>query len=210
MNTETMTLRRLTAGLIFPPAGLQPAGVNHLYATITERYPYQSLQHLVDGARMFNQENDCFIQQTRIQINETVMHFQATKEKCMDLFEVTTRQLGITQFLTFGLKLTAFVPMNEAPRAAQFIENNMLAGLTDKLGALGEGRQGVGIRIVVHKDGIHEIKIEPFFNDLSQLYVELDVQYPNPFGDLMVVDGRFDAAYNYLFGEVQQFISSFE
>lgn len=209
MNPELLTLQRLTAGLIFPPRGLQPVDVNRIYASITERYPYQSLQHLPDGARMANPENDCFIQQTRVQINESVMHFQSAKEKCMDLLDTIQRHLQIPQFMTFGVKLTAFLPMNEAPLAAQFIENKMLPDLSSKLGLLGSGRQGVGLRVLLHHDAVYELKIEPFFGDLSQLYVELDVQHPNPFSDLCAVETWMDGAYNYLFGEVTSFLASF-
>ena len=209
MNPELLTLRRLTVGLLYPPRALQPVENNRIYAAITERFPYQSLQHLPDGARMANPEGDCFIQHGRIQINESVMHFQATKEKCMELFEIVQDHLKIPQFMTFGIKLTAFLPMNEAPRAAQFVEEKMLTSLSDKLSLLGEGRQGIGIRIVLHREGIHELKVEPFFNDLSQVYVELDVQHPTPFNDILSVERKMDAAYDYLFGQIRDFLMAF-
>lgn len=209
MNPELLTLRRMTVGLLFPPRGMSPVDVNRIYANITERYPYQTLQHLPDGARMANPNGDCFIQQNRIQINEAVMHFQAVKEKCLDLFDIIQSHLKIPQFMTFGVKLTAFMSMDEAPRAAQFVEDKMLAGISDKLSILGDGRQGVGMRVVLHHEGIHELKIEPFFGDLSQLYVELDVQHPTPFNDLLSVEKKMDAAYKYMFGEVKDFVFSF-
>jgi hypothetical protein len=210
MNPELLTLRRLTVGVIYQPIGLHPVQVNRLYALITERYPYQSLQHLPDGARMANPDGDCFIQQNRIQINESVIHFQAVKEKCLDIFELIQSNLQIPQFMTFGVKLTGFLPMNEAPQATQFIEDKMLSSLSGSLPILGEGRQGTGIRIVLHREGVHELKIEPFFGDLSQVYVELDVQHPVPFTDLLSIEPRMDAAYNYLFGPVKDFLVSFE
>lgn len=209
MNPELLTLRRLTAGLVFQPIPFQPVHVNRIYADISERYPYQSLQHLPDGARMANPDGDFFIQQTRMQLNESVSYFQSTKEKSMDLFRMAQSQLMIPQFLTFGVKLTAFMPLDESPRAAQFIEDRMLSSLAPKLDILGAGRQGTGLRMVLHKDGIYELKIEPFFGDLSQLYVELDVQHPNPFSDLSSVEDWMDTSYNYLFGEVKDFIAQF-
>lgn len=159
---------------------------------------------------MANPDGEFIVQQTRIQFNEPVMHFQSSKEKCMDLFRVTQNQLQIPQFVTFGVKLTAFVPMNEAPRAAQFIEEKMLTGVKDKLSILGDGRQGVGLRVVLHRDGIYELKIEPFFGDLSQLFIELDIQHPSAFADLSEVESKIDSAYGYLFGEVRDFLMSAE
>jgi hypothetical protein len=210
LNPEALTCKRLTAGVVFPPYPLQPVDVNRLYAIITERYPYQSLQHLPDGARMSNPDGDCFIQTTRIQVNENVMHFQSAKEKTMDLMEIIQDGLSIPQFMTFGVKLTSFLPLNSAPAASEFIESKMVPEVARNASILGEGRQGTGIRMVVHRDGgIHELKVEPFFNDLSQLYVELDVQYPAPFNDITLVEQRIGDAYDYLFGPVKEFIASF-
>lgn len=210
MNPDALTLRRLTAGIVFPPFNLDQVMVNRLYAEITERYPYQSLQHLPDGARMANPESDCFIQTSRIQINESVVHFQSALEKTMDLFEIIQNRLNIPQFMTFGVKLTAFLPMNEAPAATLFIENKMLPEVAKNAGILGDGRQGTGIRMILHREGIHELKIEPFFGDLSQMYVELDVQHPTPFNDIKSAEDKIRDAYDYLFGPVKEFIASFK
>jgi hypothetical protein len=209
MNPELLTLQRLTAGLLFQPTNLHPVQVNRIYAEITERYPFQSLQHLPDGARMANPEGDCFIQQTRVQVNEAVVHFQASKEKCVDLFSTIDGHIQVPQYMTFGVKLTAFLQMDEAPKAAQFIEKNMLPQLTEKLGTLGEGRQGVGIRIVLHRDADYDLKIEPFFTDLSQLYVELDVQHRNPFNGVAAIEGWMDSAYSFMFTEVKDLLAAF-
>lgn len=209
MNPELLTCRRMTAGVVFPPIGLQPVVVNRIYAAISERYPYQSLTHLPDGARMANPENDCFIQQTRIQVNEEVMHFPAVKEKTLDLFRTIQDQLAIPQFMTFGIKLVAFANLGNPGAAVEFVEQGILANLGGKFAILGEGRQGTGLRTVLHRDGVYELKVEPFFNDTSQLYVELDVQHPTPFSDLEGLEVKFDAAYNYLFGEVKTFLGQF-
>lgn len=208
MNVELLTCRRMTAGIVYPPYQLQPPQVNHLYAEITERYPFQSLQHLPDGARMANPNGDFYIQATRMQINDAVDYFQSSKEKAIDLFRITQNRLKIPQFVTFGVKLTAFLPLEKGPNAAQLIEQSALGSIKDNLELLGPGRQGVGLRMVLHQDGVHELKIEPFFGDLNQLYVELDVQHPAPFNDISVVEPKMDAAYDYLFREVKGFLET--
>lgn len=208
MNAELLTCRRLTVGLVYPPYQLQPPHVNRIYADITERYPYQSLQHLPDGARMANPTGDFFIQTTRMQANEAVDHFVASKEKAVDLFRLSQAKLSIPQFATMGIKLTAFLPIQNGPNAAQLLENSAFGTIKDNLELLGPGRQGAGMRVVLHQDGVHELKIEPFFGDLTQLYVELDVQHPSAFNDLNVVEPRMDAAYDYLFREVKGFLET--
>jgi len=208
MRTDLLTCRRLTAGLVYQPLQLQPPQVNRIYADITERYPYQSLQHLPDGARMANPNGDFFIQTARMQVNDNVDHFQSSKEKAVDLFTIAQEKLKVPQFMTFGVKLTAFLPMPDGMDSVKFIEDGALGAVKDQMQILGPGRKGVGLRFVLHQDGVHELKIEPFFSDPSQLYVELDVQHPAPFEDLSAVEPRMDAAYDYLFREVQGFLET--
>ena len=207
MKTELLTCRRITAGLVYAPYQLNQQQVNRIYADITERYPFQTLQHLPDGARMANPNGDFFIQTTRMQVNEGVDYFQSSKEKSLDLFRMAQDRLHIQQFMTFGIKLTAFLPI-EGRTSAEILEDSAFKSIKDNMEILGPGRKGVGLRFVLHQDGVHELKIEPFFNDLSQLYVELDVQHPSPFNDLSVVEPRMDAAYDYLFREVQGFLET--
>jgi hypothetical protein len=208
MNPELIICRRLTAGLIFPPISLQNVNLNRLYAEITERFPYQNLQHLPDGVRMANPDSDCFVQQTRIQVNENVMHFQASKEKAMEIFSIAREWLRIQQFVTFGVKITAFLPMDPPENSVDFIEQRMLKVAEPQWELLGSGRKGAGLRIVLHQEGIHELKIEPFFNDPSQLFMELDVQHPEPFNDLAGIEKKIDAAYDFVFGPLKNFLVS--
>jgi hypothetical protein len=208
MKTENLTCRRITTGVVYPPYQLHQQQVNRIYADITERYPFQTLQHLPDGARMANPTGDFFIQATRMQVNDNVDYFQSSKERAIDLFRIAQDKLRIPQFVTFGIKLTAFLPLEGQADAGQLIESTAFGSIKDNLELLGPGRKGVGLRVVLHQDGVHELKIEPFFNDLRQLYVELDVQHPAPFSDLNSIESRMDAAYDYLFREVSGFLET--
>ena len=112
------------------------------------------------------------------------------------------------QFTVFGIKLTALLPLQEQKNAAALLEHAALDKIENNLELLGPGRQGVGLRIVLHQDGIRELKIEPFFKDLSQLYIELDVQHPTAFNDVSTVEPWMDSAYDYLFREVKGFLET--
>ncbi len=208
MKTELLSCRRLTAGVVYQPYQLQQQQVNRIYADVTERHPFQTLQHLPDGARMANPNGDFFIQTTRMQVNDNVDYFQSSKEKTVDLFRVAQERLSIPQFMTFGIKLTAFLPMDKGVSSAELVENSALKAIKDNIDLLGPGRKGAGLRFVLHQDGVHELKIEPFFGDLTQLYVELDIQHVNPFNSLDFIESKMDAAYDYLFREVQGFLET--
>ena len=208
MNTELLTCRRFTAGLVYPPFALQPVQVNRIYADITERFPYANLQHLPDGARMSNPDGDFFIQTTRMQVNDNNNYFGSNKEKAMELFSMAQASLNIPQFVTFGIKLTAFLQMPKGINASDLLEDAIFGSNKKNLEILGEGRRGTGIRFIIHRDGIHEVKIEPFFSDNTQMYVELDVQHPNAFTDLKQLEPKMQSAYDFLFGEIQDYLKT--
>jgi hypothetical protein len=212
LNVELLNCRRLTTGVLFPARQFSPGELNRLYATVTDRYPFQTLQHLPDGIRMANPDNDCVVQggqipqPGRIQVNDNnIFHFEPAKERTLDLFDIVCTHLNIQQFLTFGVKLTAFLP-SEGETAAEVLENSVFAGFRSQLALLGEGRQGTGFRVVLRSDGAYDLRIEPFFTDLSQLYVELDVQYPEPFSGLIPVEERMNRAYRFLNEDVRELL----
>jgi len=208
MNLELLTCRRVTSGILYPPSSLQKGDLTRLYAEINERYEYGTFHFLPDGARMAQLEDELLIQQTRIQVNEAVqVHFEMAKEKTLDLFQIITTRLGLRQFLAFGTKIIATLPADGAMAATTFIERSMLKITEEQFGYLGPGRRGTGIRMNFQKEGsIYDLRIEPFFADLSQIYIELDAQFPQPFNDLSGIEGKMDKVYGYLFGEVRDFL----
>ncbi len=216
LNTELLSCRRLTTGLMFPARQFQPGELNRLYAQVTEQYPYQTLQHLPDGVRMANPENDCIIQggqipnPGRIQINENdFFHFEAAKQKVLQVFRIVCDELSVQQFLAFGVKLTAFLPTQDRS-SAEIIENSALGGFKPLLDELGTGRQGTGLRVVLHNDGVFDLRIEPFFGDLSNLYIELDLQQPEPFNNLDSLDARMSRAYKFLNEDIRTMLGHME
>lgn len=210
MNLDLMTCRRFTGGIVFPPIALQRNDLTRLYSEITERYDYSSFAFLPDGARMAHLEDELIIQPSRVQITETVpVHFNITKEKALDLYRRIAERLGIRQYLAFGTKLIAFQPADGPFSSATFIEKNVLKIDPAQLDLLGDGRRGTGMRANFHKDqAIYELRIEPFFMDLSQIYIELDAQFPQPFTDLSGLEPLMDKAYGYLFKEVREFLGA--
>jgi len=210
MNLELMTARRLTAGLIFPPRPLQKAQLTSLYSQITSRYEFAQFQLLPDGARLgHGQDSECFIQAGRIQVNETIQtHFEMSKQKASDLFQTISAELGINQFVAFGVKLIASCPAGDDANSSQQIESGFLRVGEAEFDKLGPGRRGTGIRINLHKDGIYDIRVEPLLRDMRLLHVELDIQFPEPPITLDMVEARMDTAYNYLFGELRDFMTA--
>ncbi len=147
LNTQLLNCRRLTTGMLFPTRQFQPGELNRLYATVTEHYPFQSLQHLPDGVRMANNDNDCIIQGGAApqpgRSGEREQHFHFDRRSIGRLsFLRSSAELKLHQFLTSGLKLTDFLP-TDGPNSAEILENSAFAG-SGRLDALGRGRRGPG------------------------------------------------------------------
>ena len=133
MNTELLVCKKLTAGVVFSPYQLHPNQVNKIYAEITERYPFQSLQHLPDGARMSNPNCDFFIQTNRLQVNDSVEFFHSSKERAIELMIMAQSRLNIPVFNTFGVKINAFLPMTDGRDAASVLEDTVFKSAKNSL-----------------------------------------------------------------------------
>jgi hypothetical protein len=210
MNLELMNAKRISVGIMFPPHKMDKGQLTDLYSQINKRYEYAAFTMLPDGARLAHGENELFIQHTRLQMNETIAtHFDFAKQKTIDLFGMIASRLGIQRFLAFRTKLVAFLPFEPPATAAQFLEANLLKVSEAQFDKLGPGRRGTGIRISMHKDGIYEIRVEPFLANVGQMYIELDIQFPEVFTAVGDIDAKMTKAYDFLFGNVKDFVASF-
>lgn len=208
MNLDLLTIRRFTAGVIYPQVTLTRNDLTFLFDHISQKFDYNTLSLLPDGARIAQGENEIYIQTSRTQINEAIAtHFQDTKERATQIFQVVMDQLRVTQYQVFGVKLIAFQPADGS--AAWLLEQKLLAVPQEKLAILGSGRRGTGFRFNFYRDfANYDLRIEPYFADLSQIFLELDVNYQTPLGSLEEIGPRIDRVYNYLFGEVRQFLAA--
>jgi len=141
-------------------------------------------------------------------MNDNVTYFQANRNKFLDIFGMVRDRLSLQQFVTFGVKLTASLPMTGPDAAVKFLDSSLLGVDNSNWDLLGSGRKGAGMRVLLVQDGLINLHIEPLFNDTSELYIDLDIQYSEPFIGLDSVGPKMDAAYEYLFGSVLGFLKS--
>jgi hypothetical protein len=208
INADQMQGRRLTAGVLYPPADLPRTQLTKLYAAISEKYPeYQTFSALPDGAILAGTAGNCIIQAGRLQLNEDFGVFQVTKEKFVDVMRVVTERLGISQFVQFGVKIAATAPMRSPMQAGQFLEEALLKLSGDQLDRLGTKRAGAGLRAFVERDGATcTLQIEPLFQDQSHVFLEVDAQYADPFTKLDDIEAKIQRVYDYVFTDVKGFI----
>lgn len=208
MNLDLLTIKRFTAGLVYPPVAYARNDLTYLFEILSDKYDYSTLSLMPDGARISHGDNEVVIQPVRTQINETISaHFQHTKDRAVQMLELVARQFNIHTYQVFGVKLIAFQPANGS--AAEFLESRLLSASPSQLAILGQGRRGTGFRFNLFRDNAnYDLRLEPFFNDLSQLYIELDVNYQPPMASLAEMGPRIDKVYSYLLDEVREFLAS--
>jgi len=208
INADQMQGRRLTVGILYPPVELARPKLTKLYATISERYPdYESFSSLPDGAILMSGPANCIIQSARLQLNEDLGVFQLIQEKFVDVMRIVADRLDLNQFLQFGVKIEATAPMKTNKQAGQFLEEALLRLSTEQLDRLGTKRAGAGLRAFVDREGaVYILRVEPWFQDLSHVFLEVDAQYPGSFTKLESIGEKIQRVYDYMFTDVKNFI----
>jgi hypothetical protein len=207
MNVELLTCRRLSAALLYPPIPLPRSDLALLFSVFSERFEVSSLTYLPDGARFAQGETEIVIQQGRARIDLAFFtHFQGVRDRAADALRLIADRLNLSEFLATGAKIIALQPA-ETP-ADLLLERNLLGATPDRLAALGPGRQGIGFRFNFERDALYDLRIEPYFADKSQIYIELDVNSNRPFSSSETSVILMNRAYDYLLGEVREFLGS--
>lgn len=216
MDTRVMREIRLIVGLVPTPTRMppQPFGktqLTQLYSKINDKYDYGSFIFLPDGARIAHQEQDQILVQTGlIQFNEPVLvDFVPTKEKVIDLLRIIVEHLRLRQFLTLGIKLICHLPVSGTTKADKLLENRFLGLHEEQLKLLGPDRLGTGLRFHFStQDSIWDLRVEPFFQDLEKLYVEMDKHYKQAFEGIQGVEAGIQSVRDYVFTEVRNLLES--
>lgn len=196
----------------YPPGPFSRSHLALLYSKITERYNYPTFNQLPNGAVMLRPETQSHVQlqELLVQVNDAIdVHFDATKAKVLEIFELISQQFQLDTFANLGVKVMVRWPVSGDRQASKFLEEKYLKISDASFDILGSGRDATGLRFHFNRSSsMYDLHIQPYLQDLSKLYIDVDIQYPGPFNGLEQVGPRIQAAYTYLFGEVQRFLES--
>jgi hypothetical protein len=207
MNLDLLTCRRLTAALLYNPISFSRSDLALLFSSFSEKFDVSALVYLPDGARFSQGDTEALVQQGRTQVTLAFhSHFPGLREKVVEAFRVVAERFNIRAFTAFGVKLIAFQPVEGS--AADLLERNLLGGSLERLATLGPGRKGVGVRLNFQREAVYDLRIEPYFMDLSQIYIELDVNYHQTFAAVEEIGPQMGRAYDYLLGDVREFLGT--
>ena len=208
---------RLIAGFFvqprkYPPGPFDRSQLAMLYSKITEKYNYPNFNQLPNGAVMLQPATQSHVQlqELLVQVNEAIeIHFNATKEKVLDILEIITQHFQLDTFANLGVKLIARWPVSGDRQASNFLEGKYLRISETSFGILGPGRDATGLRFHFNRgSSLYDLRIEPHLQDLSKLWIEVDIQYHTSFNGLKEVGPQIQAAYDYMVSEVKRFLES--
>ena len=218
LDHKLLREERLIAGFFvqprkYPPGPFDRGQLAMLYSKVTEKYNYPNFNQLPNGAVMLQPATQSHVQlqELLVQVNEAIeLHFNATKEKVLDIFEIVTQHFQLDNLANLGVKLIARWPVSGDRQASKFLEDKYLKISETSFGILGPGRDATGFRFHFNRgsSGLYDLRIEPHLQDLSKLSIEIDIQYPGLFSGLKGVGPQIQAAYDYLFSEVKSFLES--
>jgi hypothetical protein len=214
LNTRLMREIRLILGVMPAPARMPPepfgkTQLTQLYSKINERYDYGNFNFLPDGARIAHRDNVILIQTGLIQFNEDIpVDFVPVKEKVIDLLNMITEHLRLKQFLTLGIKLICHLPVEGvATKSSGLLETKFLALNDSQLQLLGTDRLGTGFRFHFNTDESYwDLRIEPLFQDLTKLYIEIDKHYKRSFAGIDGIESRLQSVKDYISVEVRNLL----
>ncbi len=196
----------------YPPGPFDRSQLALLYSKVTEKYDYPNFNQLPNGAVMLKPATQSHVQlqELLVQVNEAIdIHFNPTKDKVLDILKIIADHFQLDAFANLGVKLIARWPALGEHQASSFLEGKYLKISETSFGILGTGRDATGLRFHFNRgSSVCDLRIEPHLQDLSKLWIEIDIQYPVPFKGLKEVGPQIQAAYDYLGTEVKLFLES--
>lgn len=217
LDHKLLREERLIAGFFvqprkYPPGPFSRGQLAMLYSKVTEKYNYPNFNQLGNGAVMLQPATQSHVQlqELLVQVNEAIeVHFNATREKVLDILEIVAQQFQLDTFANLGVKLIARWPVSGDRQASRFLEAKYLKISETSFGILGSGRDATGLRFHFNRGtSVYDLRIEPHLQDLSKLWIEIDIQYSGLFTGLKQVGPQIQRAYDYLTTEVRNFLES--
>ena len=211
MNQELLKTIHFSMEIVYPPVtNLDKMMLTDIYANISKRHDYSTFNWLGNGAQLMeNSGSICRILNDRIQFQEENMQadIQVYKEKSMDIISIVKEKVNIPTYVFQVVTLRALWACDPGNNAADFIMQHFLKMDPEELAILQRPLAGVGIRMnLPTPQEIFDFRIEPWFRDINNLFVELRGEYPGTFQDVETPAKRIDSTYQFLFNKISQFI----
>lgn len=185
--------------------------LTELYGSINQRYHYSNFALIQNGA-VFSEQDISVCQVLRDRINFKEENLQANiqiyKEKAIDILKMTQTKFAIPVFVFQAVTLRGLWDCDPETNSADFIRDRFLKIEPQEVEMLERPLRGVGLRFNSPKpEETFDFKIEPWFRDLKNLFIELRGEFLHPINNLELAERRVEQTYDYLFNKISGFIA---
>ena len=188
--------------------------INRIWSDVVKEYPYQSLQFEPSGqAGAFigegGQEDAVIIQPPLIQIRSLVEKDPrgviGIAEKVGGIFKMALHHLGGPAPINLGVKIVYHSP---APgrSAVDFLHTELIKGDEDLRSLAGAMTYEASFKVfLTGTDAVHTLLVEPLRADPSQLFIDLDAQFPGVV-DVTRIEDRIVSVNEFVTKQVADFL----
>ena len=219
MNIPVINPTSVTVGVVFPPTPIQKDQLTQIYSKIVhDNSEYSSFNLFPQGGARIARADGSYvhIDNNKVQVFDNIsdISFTHSKERIMGIFNTVFPPITPPIIIVTGIKLIAQVAADQLGGATKVIDSVLSDSMkSDKIEYhLGPKLTGIGLRLSMQKDqpwpSVYELRIEPFFRDMAKLYIELDVQFPQPTPNNTLLESRIEHVAAYMKGSVKDFLSA--
>ena len=193
--------------VVYPPREFQQAALLQLFSDMCGPFGFQSLKLLTDNRGVIfsaEKENRCEILRDKIVIREevNVTSFESFCASTLEMMNLIVQRINPPVFISQQNLVRMLYPLDSTQAANQFLVQSFLR-LPEGLGQkLGRPLAGVGLRLVFpptpNSPDEFQLRIEPYFRDQTQIFLELAGRFFPPFKNLDEVRSRLRVTYDFL------------
>jgi hypothetical protein len=203
--------------MLQPPQPISREVINRIWSSVVKDYPYQSLQFEPSGrGAVFlgsgGPQDLVLLQPPLLQVRATIDpneigDFRHLAEKVHTVFGHILHQVPSPPASNLGVKLVfqAPAPGNDA---VAFARTELIKGDEDLQMLAGGATFEASIKVLIHAtDCNYTLLVEPLMVDKSQIYVDVDAQFPGVVDPAQIAT-KINQAHDFVTHQVNQYLDN--
>jgi hypothetical protein len=179
--------------------------LHELFVDICKRHKFKTFELLGDrGVRMETEDEREFeFERERIRITEDVRRsFKLVRDDFVDIFQTTNSKFDVPIHVALEVYIRALWPIAGGEETAHHLVRKLLEIKDDQLSLLGKVTIDlVGLRLIIYepeeRQRAHDLMVQPWPPDKSQLQVNLCTHFDQPVESAKVFGQMIDDTYNW-------------
>jgi hypothetical protein len=198
--------------ILYPPKNLDHSLLMELFRTLSSSHGYLNLNLLPEdkGAVFTGQKgNRCEILTEKVVIREEtgVVSFDHFRQQTLSILNQVSEKIAPPVFVGQLNIVRMLSPLSPDTPAARFLRETFLRLPEGFAERIGRPPAGVGLRLVFpptpQEHNEQQLRVEPFFRDQSQIFIENAGRFLKPFREMEKADEQMTATYDFLKSSLQ-------